>query len=190
VWNLRWRRNLFVWELDLLNELLCVVARTSKLEREDAWSWSHSPDGRYSVKSAYSMLIKRLPAVGAPQGEALFAVARVWKSWAPTKVVVFSWQLLLDRIPTRSNLVQCGVPLLEGGLGCGFCLAPSESSVHLCLSCPSIFPVWYQVSRWLSWVFVPPFGLAQHFQAFSGLGGGKRVRLGLILVWHAVIWTI
>jgi hypothetical protein len=35
-----------------------------------------------------------------------------------------------------------------------------------------------------------PLGLAQLFQAFTCLGGGKRVRLGLLLVWHAVIWTI
>jgi len=33
-------------------------------------------------------------------------------------------------------------------------------------------------------------GLAQQFQAFTGLGGGRRVRPGLLLVWHAVIWTI
>jgi len=28
------------------------------------------------------------------------------------------------------------------------------------------------------------------FEAFAGLGRGKRIRLGLLLVWHAVIWTI
>jgi len=55
---------------------------------------------------------------------------------------------------------------------------------------PSILPVWYHVSRWLGWVFVSPLGLAHHFLSFTGLGKGKRVRLGLLLVWHAVIWTI
>jgi len=59
-----------------------------------------------------------------------------------------------------------------------------------CSSRPSFFPVWYQVSRWLGWELVMPLGLAQQFQAFTGLGGGRRVRLGLLLVWHAVIWTI
>jgi len=33
-------------------------------------------------------------------------------------------------------------------------------------------------------------GIAQHFQAFTGLGRGKKVRLGLLFVWHVVIWTI
>jgi len=123
-------------------------------------------------------------------GEVLQAVSRVWKSGAPSKVVVFSWQLILDRIPTRLNLSHRGVPLLEGGLGCVFCAASSESSVHLFLLCPFILPVWYQVSRWLGWHFVLPLGLAQQFLSFTGLGGGKRVRLCLLLIWHTVIWTI
>lgn len=123
-----------------------------------------------------------LPVPGAPDGEVLQTVSRAWKSSAPSKVVVFSWQLILHRIPTRLNLVRRCVPLPDGGLGCVFYGAPSGSSVHLFLLCPSIFSVWYQVSRWLCWVLVHPFGLAQHFQAFLGLGWGKRVRLGLLLV--------
>ena len=38
------RRPLFVWETDLLNELLLVVTRRSRVDREDGWSWSLSPD--------------------------------------------------------------------------------------------------------------------------------------------------
>ena len=97
-------------------------------------------------------------SIDAPVGEVLQAVSRVWKSGAPSKVVVFSWQLLLDRIPTKLNLSHRGVPRPVGGLGCVFC---DESSVHLFLSCLSILPVWYQVSRWLGWDFVIHMGLAQ-----------------------------
>jgi len=67
----------------------------------------------------------------------------VCKSGVPSKVVVFSWQLILDRIPTGFNLVSRGVLLSDGGLGCVFCAVLIESSVHLFLSCPSILPVWY-----------------------------------------------
>ena len=75
-----------------------------------------------------------------------------------------------------------GVPLPERDMGCVFCVAPSEFSVHLFLACPAIFPVRYQVSRWLGWEFVIPLGLPEQFQAFTGLGRGKRVRSGLVLV--------
>jgi len=115
-------------------------------------------------------------------GKVLQAVSQVWKSRAPSKVVFFSWQLILDRIPTRLNLSHCGVPLPTRDLGCVFCDAPSESSVQLFLSCPSILPVWYQVSRWLGWEFVIPMDLAQLFLCFTSLGRGKRVMIGLLLV--------
>ncbi|AES75293.1 transmembrane protein, putative [Medicago truncatula] len=63
-------------------------------------------------------------------------------------------------------------------------------SIEAALRAISILPVWYQVSRWLGWEFVIPMGLAQQFLSFTGLGRGNRVRIGLFIVWHAVIWTI
>ena len=35
VWDLRWRRSMFVWETDLIHELLEVVSRHSRVVRED-----------------------------------------------------------------------------------------------------------------------------------------------------------
>jgi hypothetical protein len=32
-----------------------------------------------------------------------------WKSLAPLKVIIFSWQLLLGRLPTKENLAKRGV---------------------------------------------------------------------------------
>ena len=130
VWDFSWRP-LFVWEMDLLDDLLVVASRVSRVTREDVWFWTHSPIGHYSVKLAYSNLIKGLPASGIHAGVVLQAVSRVWTSWAPSKVVVFSWQLLLDRIPTRSNLIRWGVPLPTGGVGWGvflWCCWPSGAS--------------------------------------------------------------
>jgi hypothetical protein len=118
VWDLRWRRSLFVWEMNLLTDLLVVAFRASRVAREDVWSWTHSPDSRFSVKSAYSLLIQGLPDPGILEGVVLQAVSKVWKSWAPSKVIVFSWQLLLDRIPTWDNLFRRGVPLPQRGGMC------------------------------------------------------------------------
>lgn len=105
----------------------------------------------------------------------------------PSKVVSFSWQLILDRIPSRHNLLRRGVSLPEGGRGSALYEAPSESSLHLFFECPSVFMVWYEVARWLGWKLVIPLGLAQLLLYFTGLGGGKRVMIGLLLIWHVVI---
>ena len=66
VWDLRWRRPLFVRETVLLNEMLKVVSRLSRVDMEDVWSWTHSVDGRQSVKSDYTYIIKGLSATSAP----------------------------------------------------------------------------------------------------------------------------
>jgi len=110
-------RPLFVWEADLLNQLLLIAAKNTRVARGDTWSWRFSFDGQYSVKSAYSVLLRRLPASSALVGDSLQAVSQILKSGAPSKVIVFSWQLILDRIPTRFNLLRRGVPIPEGGLG-------------------------------------------------------------------------
>ncbi|KEH41038.1 hypothetical protein MTR_1g041135 [Medicago truncatula] len=112
-----------------------IATRLSRVVREDVWSWTNSPDGRYLAKSSYSTLINGLPAMGTLEGEILQAVSRVWKSWAQSKVIAFSRQLLLDRIPTRSNLLRCGVPLPMGGLGL------FSAMCHMSLRCTCSFPV-------------------------------------------------
>ncbi|GAU39045.1 hypothetical protein TSUD_60010 [Trifolium subterraneum] len=53
-----------------------------------------------------------------------------------------------------------------------------------------ISPIWYRVSRWVGIEYVSPNSIMQIFESFLGLGVGRQVRLGLILVWHAVVWTI
>jgi hypothetical protein len=37
---------------------------------------------------------------------------------------------------------------------------------------------------------VSPDSIMQVFESFSRLGVRRRVRLGMILVWHVVVWTI
>ena len=96
-------------------------------------------------------------------------------------------------IGSLRKIILLGAGFPSGGVGCVFCPmggVPSETAVHMFLSCLSSFLVWYQVARWLGWELVMPVGLAQQFEAFTGLGRAKRTRLGLLLVWYAVIWTI
>jgi len=62
---------LFVWELDLLNELLVVVSRQTHVNWGDMWFWNLTPEGRYSVKLAYSFLLSRMPTLGSPEGAIL-----------------------------------------------------------------------------------------------------------------------
>jgi hypothetical protein len=106
VWDLKWRRNLFVWEADLLDDLMRTLNSIQITSTQDIWFWKHDATGIFSVKSAYSVvdLASRVDIV--PPEVSSLILAKVWKSWAPSKVIVFSWQLLQNRIPSRQNLFR------------------------------------------------------------------------------------
>ncbi|XP_020216741.1 uncharacterized protein LOC109800364 [Cajanus cajan] len=57
-WNWRWRRPLFQWELEQL-DLLVFDLRGFQVQEytHDSWRWKADSDGKYSVKSAYHVIV-------------------------------------------------------------------------------------------------------------------------------------
>jgi hypothetical protein len=66
----------------------------------------------------------------------VIALAKVWDSWTPSKVIVFSWQTFLERLPTSSNLAHREIVLIGEAASCLDYLAAMESENHLFVSCP------------------------------------------------------
>ncbi|MCI47066.1 hypothetical protein A2U01_0068307, partial [Trifolium medium] len=70
------------------------------------------------VKSAYSVLelASKVEIVPPAAPGFVLALAKAWKSWPPSKVIVFSWQSLHNGIPSRQNLFRrrCGTQFLGG----------------------------------------------------------------------------
>ncbi|WJX96105.1 hypothetical protein P8452_77351 [Trifolium repens] len=54
-WNFGWRRALFIWEEELVNNLLASLEDVTLSNREDRWWWNWDPDG-FSVKSVFDVL--------------------------------------------------------------------------------------------------------------------------------------
>jgi len=105
LWNLRWHRRIFVWEGFLWWRYWCWSARTI-LVGADSWSLKHSPKGVYLVRSACDPLLYHVLEEEGRVSTLPHFLARVWCSWAPSKVLMFSQQLLLDRIPFRANFLR------------------------------------------------------------------------------------
>jgi hypothetical protein len=147
-------------------------------------------DGVFSVKSAVESLAKELVVVEPLPLFEVSILAKIWESPAPSKVIVFSWQLLYDRVPTKSNLLKRGV-LHHGDHGnCVWCLNCIENSQHLFLHCKVAMFVWYEVFRWLGVVLVMPPSIFQLFDCLSVSAKNIKMRRGYRLVWHTAIWTI
>ncbi|KAG9458810.1 hypothetical protein H6P81_003318 [Aristolochia fimbriata] len=107
---------------------------------EDELVWSLFPNGSYMVASAYTHLL------GNPGGSSQAKLA--WKMEAPPKVKMFIWSVAHNRILTRENLVQRGIPLPS--LLCPLCEDKQESVDHLLLQCTMAWHIW-------SW-FIDLFG--------------------------------
>lgn len=58
------------------------------LVEDDSFSWRFSSEGVYSVRFVYDSLSG---CFGGGMSELAHLLARVWKSWDPLKVQVFSW---------------------------------------------------------------------------------------------------
>ncbi|GKV24205.1 hypothetical protein SLEP1_g33843 [Rubroshorea leprosula] len=55
-WNWKWRRSLFTWETDMLQDLLSIVQGTKlKQGEDDCYVWNHDPTGKYSSHGKYGV---------------------------------------------------------------------------------------------------------------------------------------
>ncbi|MCI00129.1 hypothetical protein A2U01_0021145, partial [Trifolium medium] len=106
------------------------------------------------------------------------------------EVVVFSWQLLRRRLPTRENLAKRGIIDNGPDTKCVWCPLASESEGHLFGGCNFASIIWHKVFRWFGWDPVVPSDPLDIFQKFCvGSGNGQRIK-GLLAVWHSVVWSI
>ncbi|MCH88363.1 LINE-1 reverse transcriptase like, partial [Trifolium medium] len=180
-WNLVWRRRLFQWEEDSLNQLLVMLEEVRLSHEEDKWRWSFDPEGCFSVKSAYDEISKEIVGGLALEPHHALIFEKIWDSPAPSKVIVFSWQLLHDRVPTKENMLVRGILPDENGGGCVWCPGVSESSSHLFLHCKVAMEVWYEIFKWLGVVIVMPPTLFHLFDCLSEAVKAKKSRKGFRL---------
>jgi hypothetical protein len=79
--------------------------------------------------------------------------------------MVFSWQALLVRLPTRVNLAKRGVISSGGQVNCP-CSEDRETEDHLFLLCPFTWKIWTEVYKWFGLVEVLPNIIGALFLGF------------------------
>ncbi|CAN1786910.1 Putative ribonuclease H protein At1g65750 [Linum perenne] len=93
---------------------------------EDGLVWGREDNGRFSIKSAYS-LVRNEPA-GTDSGR----WRRIWKWIRPNRIRFFLWLAVQDRILTNSNRVRRH---LSSDASCSFCHASEETTIHILRDC-------------------------------------------------------
>jgi hypothetical protein len=95
-----WRRRLFAWEEESVRECSVLLHNLVFQENvQDTWTWLLDPRHGYSVRGAYRFL-----TTAGDLGDRHQTID-IWHQQIPSKVSVFVWRLLRNRLPTKDNLV-------------------------------------------------------------------------------------
>lgn len=126
----------------------------------DKWKWLLGPIQGYSVRGTYHFLT----LADKPMDRGL--IHNVWYKQVPSKVSLFPWRLLRDRIPTKNNLVRRCVLQPNDNLcvgGCGLI----ETAYHLFIICDIFRSIWYLVWQWFAITSVSSGTICDHYAQFT-----------------------
>ena len=105
-------------------------------------------------------------------------------------VSLLVWCFLLNRLPTKDNLVRRGILIPTDGVCVAGC-DDIESATHLFLHCNTFNHLWSSVRMWLGISSVPSGELRHHFNQFTKMAGMPRTsHLFLTIIWFATVWVI
>ncbi|GAU13879.1 hypothetical protein TSUD_262060 [Trifolium subterraneum] len=101
---------------------------------EDRRKWIPNTVGVFSVKSVYTVLQNGL-VMTEFDSNTLSALKRLWKNNVPSKISIFGWRLLLDKLPTRETLFSKGILNNTNVRNCVLCSREIEDIQHLFFHC-------------------------------------------------------
>jgi hypothetical protein len=188
--RLVWRRRLFQWEEERVGQLIDLLREVRLTVEADKWVWLLEEDGSFSVKTAYDKLVMDSLNNNMLSDDKVWVFDKIWSSPAPSKTIAFSWQLLYDRLPSKSNLARRGVAQFLDNQNCMWCTGSPETGGHLLLHCNFAQVVWREVSRWLELNFIIPPNLFILFRCFAETPASMKLRKGLLLIWHSTLWLL
>ncbi|KAK6152219.1 hypothetical protein DH2020_014854 [Rehmannia glutinosa] len=141
-----------LWNSTLVNDLfpkdeakLILSIPLSTMASPDRWYWFHSKNGKFTVKSAYHLIMDNPNdfVEAAEFGISSSGHSPIWKKlWSlkiPSRVIHFGWKLLSRTLPCPENLARRHLSHPEH---CPFCGSYDLSSAHTFFSCPIAAQVW------------------------------------------------
>lgn len=142
VWDLRWRRRLYDWEVEDVGKLEDILVMQSLRQGcGDRISWQFTDLPSFPMKSIMERLYDGVVPLLSKS-----VVSRVWCKFYPPRVQLTLWLACLGRLKTRDRLVALGVLDAQQAV-CPFCQSDSESNSHVLFSCGFSWRVWMIILR-------------------------------------------
>ncbi|KAL2931647.1 hypothetical protein RDABS01_037057 [Bienertia sinuspersici] len=137
------------WDKERLEELFNEgeVEKIIKIpiplfDDQDKWTWHYSKDGRFTVRSAYNMLVQdhlRAKAYSS-NSKGKFDWKALWNINLPQKIKVFAWRAVKNGIAVKALMYARG--LSNDGV-CPMCGEEEETIIHLLANCQEVRRLWY-----------------------------------------------
>ena len=151
----------------------------------DTWRWLLDHIHGYSVQGTYHFITTSGAAVDR------HLVDDVWHKIIPSKVSLFMWRLLRDRLSAKDNLATRRV-IQATDTACPTACGNLKTAKHLFLGCNIHSSLWSLVLlHWLGISSVLVGELRHHFLQFIHMVGLPRfTHLHLRVIWFAFVWVI
>ncbi|RYR52427.1 hypothetical protein Ahy_A06g027345 [Arachis hypogaea] len=141
------------WDVRKLQEVLPedIVKRIVGISPPSPWkeadylAWSSSPDGQFSIKSAYQNLMESQITTNR-----IFRLVWMWQG--PERVKTFLWLVAHNAILTNAER-RCRHLTMDGT--CPRCQHHDESTIHVLRDCPYATSIWKRL--------IPPKGINSFF---------------------------
>ena len=131
------------------------------------------------MRSAYEYLANH--GLGHPCG----IFNQLWQVKAFPNALTTAWRILMDKMPTRCNLIRRGV--IASSSSCEMCRALEETSHHLFLECRFAQRVWSQCFRWIGILGAQHKDLKVHFENFHLVHMSCKQNLVWKGMWVAIV---
>lgn len=132
-------------------------------DRKDDWVWLKDSSKYFTVKSFYVWLSSVVGDDNGLSNDTSNLLLKIWNSASPSKIAIFGWRLFRNSLPTRENLHQRNVIVVESETMCAFCRLYCEDTKHVFLDCCFAKEIWDKVYLWLGIVSNVNVNLIEHF---------------------------
>nr|GEU75251.1 RNA-directed DNA polymerase, eukaryota [Tanacetum cinerariifolium] len=124
------------------SQLAAIMETLNQLSLDsnpDYWTRKADTSKKFTVQSAHRIIDNHaLPSGLSPTR---------WCRYVPFKVNLFAWRLLLNRLPTRINIMERGIDIPS--ILCSICNSHQEDVDYLFLHCEVASQIWHKIRIWL-----------------------------------------
>ncbi|CAI8593266.1 unnamed protein product [Vicia faba] len=143
VWSVRWRscpdvRKAVAQIQELLLLLLPIQPQYSIT---DSFGWWRKGNG-YIISNCYDCILKNESRSSELDVQLSLAWVSLRKTKVPSKIHIFGWRLIWNRLSTKSEILKCGVLRRVRNLVCPLCFGVEEDIDHLFCDC-TVSKAWW-----------------------------------------------